>query len=389
MTPGARVQAAIEILDDIQGGTPAERAITGWARRSRFAGSKDRAAVRDHVFQALRCLRSYACLGGAATGRGVMIGALGAAKVDLAGMFTGLGYAPSPLTATEQDAGFDPRDAGDRMDLPDWIIPDFISALGGEAEANRVAHLLQQRAPVMLRVNARKASVAQAAELLAENGVTAVPSSTAMHALTVTDDARRVASSAAYLDGLVELQDGSSQAAMEVLEITPDARVLDYCAGGGGKVLALAARADAQWYAHDALPQRLKDLPERARRAGVNVAIVGSDDLPDHDFDLVLCDVPCSGSGTWRRNPDAKWRLTSADLEKLTAVQDQILERASALVRPGGCLAYATCSVLRQENEERLEGFTAHNPMWRVTFQKRWPVSEAGDGFFLAQLKMA
>src|SRR6056297_2247694 len=273
MTPAARVQAAIELLDATA--TPAERALTGWARRSRFAGSKDRAAVRDHVFQALRCWRSYACLGGAATGRGLMLGALRDQGLDPTEVFTGQGHAPKPLTADEAKAGVAPVSDADRLDLPEWQLPLFHKALGSEAEAT--AWALRQRAPVVLRVNVRLSNVTQVIEDLVKSGIQAHSVDDIPHALVVTEGARRVAQSHAFQSGLVELQDGSSQAAMNALEIAPGAKVLDYCAGGGGKVLALAARAKGYWFAHDADPARMADLSLRATRAVVRVVQLQTD----------------------------------------------------------------------------------------------------------------
>ncbi|WP_306154365.1 RsmB/NOP family class I SAM-dependent RNA methyltransferase [Roseovarius sp. MMSF_3281] len=383
MTPGARVQAAAEILDEILGGVAAEKALTGWARRSRFAGSKDRAAVRDHVFQALRCRRSYACLGGAQTGRALMLGALRAEGRDPAEVFTGEGHAPSALSEAERAAGHVPEALGDRFDLSDWMIPCFEGALG-EAWGD-TAKALTERAPVVLRVNLRKATGASAMAALAEEGVDATPAEISGTALMVHEGARRVAGSRAYREGLVELQDGSSQAAMERLAVPKGARVLDYCAGGGGKTLAMAASAEARWFAHDAAPQRMRDLPARAGRAGVNVTLLKGA-AGTGPYDLVLCDVPCSGSGTWRRTPDAKWRLTPEGLAGLTKTQAGILDEAAALVADGGRLAYATCSVFREENEAQVSEFLSRNPAWRTEGQYRWPVSAQGDGFFLAIL---
>ena len=361
---------------------PAEKALTSWARRSRFAGSKDRAAVRDHVFQVLRCRRSYATLGGGETGRALMVGALRAEGRDPAEVFTGQGHSPAALSDAERQAGRPPEALGDRSDLPDCMIPYFEGALGAEWCAS--AQALTGRAPVVLRVNLRKVTVAAALTALAEEGVEAEPAEISDAALVVRAGARRVAGSRAYREGLVELQDGSSQAAMECLAVPCGGRVLDYCAGGGGKVLALAARAEAEWFAYDAAPARMRDLPERAKRAGVRVMIL--EDTVDQTglFDLVLCDVPCSGSGTWRRTPDAKWRMTPERLTEMTDVQADILDRAAGLVAPGGRLAYATCSLFCEENEAQVEAFLQRHTMWRPTFQRRWPVSEQGDGFFLA-----
>jgi 16S rRNA (cytosine967-C5)-methyltransferase len=236
----------------------------------------------------------------------------------------------------------------------------------------------------MLRANLGKCTPADAVDALAEDGVVARTHAIAPTALRVEAGARRVAGSRAYRAGLVELQDGSSQAAMAALPVPEGGRVLDYCAGGGGKVLALAARASAAWFAHDAAPQRMADLPARA---GVDVRVLAPGESPSQaPFDLVLCDVPCSGSGTWRRTPDAKWRLTPEDLEALMRRQDAILDAAAPLVAPAGRLAYATCSVLAEENIDRVTAFCSRAPGWRIADSRTWPVSDAGDGFFLAIL---
>lgn len=388
MTPGARVAAAIGVLDAILAGQPAEQALTRWARGARYAGSKDRAAVRDHVFEALRRRRTLACLGGTGTGRGLMIGAIRAAGDDPDTFFTGAGYAPPPLDAAERQGGRPPAGDGERLDLPDWLVPVFRASLGDGAEA--AAEALRQRAPVILRVNSSMSSVLQAIDSLKQDGVEAEPLEIAPTALRVVAGARRVARSAAYLEGRVEFQDGSSQAAMAALGVPAGARVLDFCAGGGGKVLALAARAGdggATWFAHDADAGRMKDLPARAERAGARVTCLAPGMAARQaPYDLVLCDAPCSGSGTWRRTPDAKWRLTPERLAELAGQQMGILREAAALVAPGGELAYATCSLLRVENEDIIERFIEETDGWRCFFMQNWPVSDQGDGFFLARL---
>lgn len=386
MTPGARVAAAIEVLDSVLGGAAAEKSLTRWARGARHAGARDRAAVRDHVCQALRCRRSFACLGGAQTGRGLMIGALRAAKLDPDSVFTGAGYAPPPLDAAERAGGRAPESAGERLDLPDWLLAPLRHSLGAGAEAAALA--LRARAPVVLRVNPRINSVLQTIAKLKEDGIETEPVAIAPTALRVIENARGVARSAVYRQGGVELQDGSGQAAMAALDIPPGARVLDYCAGGGGKVLALAARAEATWFAHDANAGRMADLPARAARAGARVTCLAPGTAARQGpYDLVLCDVPCSGSGTWRRTPDAKWRLTPERLAGLARQQSAILRAAAALLRPGGEMAYATCSVLRQENEDRVTEFLSTTVGWDRLLMQRWPVSGAGDGFFLARLR--
>ena len=383
MTPAARVQASIEILDEILAGAPVEKALTGWARRSRFAGSKDRAAVRDHVFQALRCKRSFAALGGSNTGRGLMVGAIRASDSDPAEFFTGVGHAPDPLTPDEMPRAFTSDD--ERYDIPEWLWPSFQASLGDQAVA--AAEILQCRAPVHLRANLAKTLREEAVSALAEEGISAHPHPICDTALEVTDGARKIAQSRAYADGLIELQDAASQAVVEALDLQPGMRVLDFCAGGGGKALALAAHQGVQVFAHDVNVARMRDIPTRAKRAGVQVACVTSEELEQQaPFDIVLTDAPCSGSGSWRRTPAGKWALTQDRLADLNALQSDILRSAAQLVRSGGVLAYATCSMLACENAGIVDEFLVQNPDWNETYRKSWLVTHGADGFFSAHL---
>ena len=230
MTPGARIAAAIGVLDAVLAGEAAEKALTGWARGARYAGSKDRAAVRDHVYQALRCKRSYACIGGAMTGRGLMLGAVRDAGEPIGALFSGEGHAPTPPTADEAAGGHQPESDGERLDLPDWMLSLFDESLGKRAEEAALA--LRGRAPLMLRVNERRATRDEAIAILAEDGLAAEPVTIAPMALRLEKGARGVANSRAFIEGVVELQDGSSQAAMAALDLSGAGRVLDYCAGG-------------------------------------------------------------------------------------------------------------------------------------------------------------
>ncbi|KIC37547.1 RsmB/NOP family class I SAM-dependent RNA methyltransferase [Leisingera sp. ANG-M7] len=387
MTPAARLQAAIEILDQVLAGEPAEKALTSWGRRSRFAGSKDRAAVRDHVFDAVRCLRSHAALGGSRSGRGLILGALRETGRDPDEFFTGQGHAPAPLTASERDLPSAPSGA-EALDIPEWLWPDFRASLGAEAEAAALA--LRSRAPVHLRVNTARGTVEKAMKALAGEGITAEPHPAAGTALEVTEGARKLRNSKSYQDGLVELQDAASQAVTDRLPLKDGMKVLDYCAGGGGKSLAMAARASLQSFAHDADPRRMKDLPERAARAGAAITLVSTGDLARNGpFDLVLCDVPCSGSGSWRRAPEGKWRLTAEGLADLQRIQGEILRKAAGLVTPGGVLAYATCSMLDGENSAQVQRFTEENQDWHLADQKGWQVQGGTDGFYVAVLTRA
>ncbi|WP_323042273.1 RsmB/NOP family class I SAM-dependent RNA methyltransferase [Gemmobacter sp.] len=381
MTPGARVAAAIAVLDRVLAGEAAEKALVNWARGSRFAGSGDRAVVRDHVFDGLRRMRSAAALGGAATGRGLILGVLRAQGVDPATLFTGDGHAPAPVAAEEAAR---PMTELEALDCPDWLAPQMQASLGGAFA--QVMQAMQSRAPVFLRVNLRKGNVARAQALLAAEGITAQPHPLAETALEVTAGARRVAGSACYREGVVELQDAASQAVVQALPLADGLRVLDYCAGGGGKTLAMGALARLDLTAHDADPRRMADLPARAARAGVRVKLAESHALSG-GYDLVLADAPCSGSGAWRRQPEARWRLDAGRLAALNALQDEVLDKAAAQVRPGGWLAYATCSLLDCENTERVEAFLARNPRFAPDRQMRLTPLDGGDGFFLALLR--
>lgn len=378
MTPQARVAAAIGILDEVLDDAPAEQTLLRWSRASRFAGSGDRAGVRDLVFDALRQRDSLAARGGALTGRGLMLGRARSRGEDAGSIFTGAGHAPAPLSPDELAGGAEP-DAMQRMNLPDWMQPLWAVSLGADAEP--IAAAMADRAPVWLRVNARKADAASALAALAEDGIEAETNYRLPTALKVTAGERRISHSRAYLDGLVELQDLSPQLACAALPLADGQRVLDFCAGGGGKSLAVAARARVTLEAHDADPGRMADLPARAARAGVRI---DSTAQPKGFYDLVIADVPCSGSGTWRRAPDAKWRLKPDDLLRLQGVQADILDSVAPLVRPGGHLAYMTCSLLDDENAGQAAAFLTRQPGFAQIESRRWSPLDASDGFFLA-----
>lgn len=376
MTPGARMAAAIAVLDGWLAGTPVERALTNWARGARYAGSGDRAAIRDHVYDVLRRLESCAQAGGGRSGRALMIGLARQQGLAVADLFTG-GYAPDPLDEVERRT---PEFVPDPWrDVPDWLRPVLRDALGGRADA--VIGQMAQRAPLYLRVNVRATKVELVEDSLARDSI--YTEKTALNgALMVVDGGRKLRQSQAYRDGLVEIQDLSAQQAVAAIGWPASGAVLDYCAGGGGKALAIAAISDAAIHVHDANPARMRDLLPRADRAGVALHPI------DHarSYDAVLVDVPCSGSGTWRRDPEAKWHLTPGRLDELTGLQAKILQEARALVRPGGRLVYMTCSLLRAENEDQVTAFLTRHGDWRLTQQRRFMPPAGSDGFFLAEL---
>lgn len=382
MTPAARHAAAIAVLDRVLAGEAAEKALITWARGARYAGSGDRSVIRDIVFDALRRRDTAAQAGGAMTGRGLVLGLLRQAGLDPAAIFTGQGHAPAPLSEAER--ALPPLAAG--PDLPDWIWQQFQRDLGPQAA--EVAEILRHRAPVTLRVDLSRITRAAAQAELASDGLATVDNPLSLSALTLTDPARGLTQTRLYAQGLIEMQDAASQAVVDALPLPATGRVLDFCAGGGGKTLAMAARTRAAIFAHDIAAARLDPLTERAARASVHVTRIAPGQAARHaPYDLVLCDVPCSGSGSWRRAPEAKWRLTPDALARLCATQAGILDQAAELVSPGGWLAYATCSVLAAENAAQAESFAARSG-WQVVLQQSWRPDTRGDGFFLALISL-
>ncbi len=388
VTPPARLAAAIEVLDAIlRGDGPPERVLAEWGRAHRFAGSKDRAAIADRVYDGLRRRRSLAWRAGWAEGRedarAVLIGAVAAEGGDPAALFDGSRHGPAPLTGAERAAlaaAPPPPPDAVRLDLPDWLAPLMRDSLGADFEPAALA--LRERAPVDLRVNLLRGDRAAARAVLAAEGIDTAPGPHADTCLRAAPGAR-VAASEAYRSGLVELQDAASQAVADFAAARPGETVLDFCAGAGGKALALAAAMGGagRVLAHDAAPGRMRDLPARAARAGARIETAPTAGLAAlaGGCDLVFVDAPCSGSGAWRRDPAAKWRLDAARLGALGALQAGILAQAARCVRPGGRLAFATCSVLAVENAQAPPGRRPEEAR-----RLRLTPADGADGFFCA-----
>lgn len=379
MTPAAQVSAAIEILDALSGRRrPAADAIKDWGLSHRFAGSKDRAAISSLVFDALRKRASAAFLMGEETPRAIVIGALRAARglsaEAVAALFSGEGHAPAPLAPAErarlETATLDGAPDAVRGDYPQWLAERFSAAFG--ADAAEEGRALAERAPVDLRVNILKLSREDALRRLAHLSPEPTPFSPfGLRVAPARGRGPALSAEPAYAKGLVEVQDEGSQLAALLCAAEPGEQILDFCAGGGGKTLALAAQTHnrGQIYAHDADGRRLTPILPRLERAGArNVQLRAprgtADVLADLEgrCDLVLIDAPCTGTGTWRRHPDAKWRLAPGALDERLAEQRALLEAAPRFVRSGGRIAYVTCSVLREENEDQIAGFLAAHP---------------------------
>ncbi len=429
MTPGARLQAAIDILSSIgRTKAPADRVFDGWARSSRYAGSKDRAAVSDLVFTVLRHRAELAIALGSEEPRLLALGAV--AMVDGAGaaaamaLADGARHAPPPLEPEEaaalKNAALPGGEAPPyvRLNYPEWLHDEFVAAFGPRLEAEMAA--LMERAPTDLRVNALKTDRDRALAALAGEKIGAEPTPYAPHGLRLKARAN-ITGLKSFRDGLIELQDEGSQLACLLAAAKPGEQIVDLCAGGGGKALAMAAMMGGRGQIHacDTDRRRLGRLMPRAQRAGArniqtrfikpHVLPGGPDaDLADLEarMDCVLVDAPCSGSGAWRRNPDARWRLTPELLDSYRDTQSEVLARGSRLVRPGGRLVYVTCSLLPGENEAQVNAFLAARPDYALLpWNAFWPEGVAPppappggalrlspaatrtDGFFIAILQ--
>lgn len=375
MTPAARLAAAIEVLAAIETQRrPASDVLADWGRAHRFAGSKDRSAIAALLYDALRRQRSSAWILDDTSPRGVLLGMMrevrGMSFDDITALCTGDAHAPPPLTDRERERftqatlnGAPPPVAGD---FPDWLAAYFSRAFGADVITEMQA--LATRAPLDLRVNTSRISREKAQSALAHLDAEPTHLSPLGLRIAIGPDGRAppLAAERAFIKGLVEVQDESSQLAALLAGARPGEQVLDLCAGAGGKTLALAAQMNGsgQVYAHDTESRRLAPIFARLDRAGArNVQIRpprGTTDvladLPGR-CDLVVVDAPCTGTGTWRRNPDAKWRIRPGALEQRILAQDVVLARAAPFVKPGGRLAYLTCSVLCEENEDRVAAF--------------------------------
>ncbi|MBW8909539.1 MAG: RsmB/NOP family class I SAM-dependent RNA methyltransferase [Mesorhizobium sp.] len=397
MRLGGRLAAAIEVLEDIdRRHRPVADALRDWGLSHRFAGGGDRAAIGNIVYDALRRKRSAGWLFGEDTPRAIGFGALllewGQTAQSLNDALDGDKFAPPLLSAAELKAvaGRRSADAPDavRADVPDWCAPLLEKAYDGSWVEEGAA--LATRPPLDLRVNTL---LSNRDKVLAElQGTGAAPSSIAPHGIRIPPidgDGRHpnVQAEPAFQKGWFEVQDEGSQLAAALAGAEPGMQVLDYCAGAGGKTLALSAEMDnrGQLFAHDSEKARLAPIFERIRRShNRNVQVVSKPaelaPLTAH-MDIVLIDAPCTGSGTWRRRPDAKWRLTDRQLDARKGEQQAILDTAQAFVKPGGLLVYITCSVFDAENGEQVAAFRArHDGFSPVDHRTLWDGRFPGHG---------
>lgn len=395
MTPAGRAQAAIELLDQIvvaarEGGAAADTLIARYFKTRRYAGSKDRRAVRDLVYRAIRRAGELP-----ESGRAALIG-VAAEDEAVAAAFDGSPHGPAPIGADEAAAS-----AGV---APGWLLDRLGRGLGdGELAA------LLDRAPLDVRVNALKATRAAVLPLLPG----AEPTPHAPLGLRLPEGTQ-VEALPAFAEGRIEVQDEGSQIVTLMAAAAPGMTVVDLCAGAGGKTLSLAAAmagpksGEGRLIACDADRARLSRLAPRAERAGagpIDTRLLdpGREAAALADLaeaaDVVLVDAPCSGTGTWRRNPEARWRLNPARLDRLAALQARLIRIAAGLVKPGGHLVYIVCSLLDEEGADQIDGFLRDHPGWTMdglapvagrphrAGYRLTPAVERTDGFFVARLK--
>jgi 16S rRNA (cytosine967-C5)-methyltransferase len=418
---GGRISAAIGVLDEILGrGRPARLALKAWGDASRYAGAKDRAFVSGLVLDALRRRRSLGWRVEDDTARGISLGVLRLVwgwDLDRLAAAAQEAHGPGALDRAEAARLAAPRDLSAapppvRGDYADWMDP-LLDRVFGEDRARQGA-ALARRAPVDLRVNTLRTDRTRAMDVLAPLGaqpVARLPTAVRVPAPAASERAAPVEALPEFEEGWFEVQDLGSQIAAAAAGDIAGRQVLDFCAGGGGKTLALAAAMGGRGeiFAYDSDARRLTDTVRRARRAGVANLQVRS---PLHAaplaglegrMDVVFVDAPCTRAGVWRRHPDTKWRLRPEQLARRTTEQDAVLAAAAPFVRPGGRLVYVTCSLFAEENEDRIAAFLARRSafssrsakeVWDAAatpegFLRLSPASSDADGFFVAILERA
>ena len=421
MTPSARLEAAIALLTEMHAAPnrPADAVANDFFRNRRFIGSSDRRAVSDRVWSVIRAHRRLGWWLGHddATPRLLVAGLLVLEGMKLAAVqdeYSGGRFAPDTLAQEERailrrlegrNLNHHSMPEAVRHEIPDWVFPhlqtQYGDALGQELAA------MARPAPLDLRVNTLKTTREEAQAALASEGIITEPTKFSPWGLRA-QGRQMVTTGKAFTDGLVEIQDEGSQLVSMLVDAHPGMRVADYCAGAGGKTLAIAMRMNNRGHivACDVSAPRLAGAVRRLRRAGVHnveqhLLTPGDKWTKRHGqkYDRVLVDAPCTGTGTWRRNPDARLRLEARDLEELQPKQAMILDAAARLVRPGGKLVYATCSLLSQENEDQVRAFLSRHPEFRSrNLPENWvtgagpamaltPSQHDTDGFFAAVLE--
>ena len=398
MRRDSRANAAIFILDEFLAGQNLNAILSKWSKANRYAGSSDRESIRDIVFDILRVKKTFTFILSkekqVINGRALVLLYSVYYSLPLNDIFTGQKYGPDKLNNYENEFSEIAKENNERGfevidNIPDFLLDEFERSLG--SKFNNVMRLLEKRAPVSIRVNTNKSDVSSILEVLSSEGIEGKIAKKVRYGIEIIGNPRRLTQIQAFKDGHFEVQDLHSQKIIEGLPIKEDTKILDYCAGAGGKILNIASllKGNGRFFVHDLDKRKLIEADLRAKRAGIKLKRLNAENMEKHhnSFDYILADVPCSGSGTWRRNPQQKWRITPDSLEEILNRQITILNEVKDLIKKNGLLFYITCSLLKIENEEVVADFLIQNKNFSLSNKENITIDAQGDGFFCAVLQ--
>ena len=398
MRKDAQTNAAISILDEFLDGQNLNSILSNWTKNNRYAGSSDRESIRNIVFDILRVKKTFTSVlekeKQPINGRALVFLHSVFYALNLNDIFTGQKYGPEKLSIFEKEFSKISKENikecfGVVDNIPDFLTAEFKRSLGRKFK--NAMRLLEKRAPISIRVNPLKSDISSILESLSLEGIEGKKSKIVRYGIDIIGNPRRLTQIQAFKDGCFEVQDLHSQKIIEDLPVNEHAKVLDYCAGAGGKILSIACslNGNGKFYIHDIDKRKLKEADLRAKRAGVKFKRLEVENLQKYcySFDSVIADVPCSGSGAWRRNPQQKWRITPESLNEILIRQTIILNEVKDLIKKNGYIFYITCSVLKIENEEVIYKFLMENKHFRLLNKKDVAIDNHGDGFFCAVLQ--
>jgi len=381
-------QSVIEILDTYLNETKIDFVLKKWAIKHRFAGSSDRRKIKDIIFDIIRQKKSCEHVGGGFSGRNLLIGYLKLKGTELSSVFDNSKFGPEELTIKEQNINVDFSNLSNiyELDFPSWLIPILRRSLLNEF--SNVVKALRNRSHIQLRVNLKKISRLNAMKKLQKNNIECEINELCSTALNVLNGAQHILTSPCFENGFVELQDAGSQLVSELIEINYNDKVLDMCAGAGGKSLAIScgAELDATYFAWDINFDRMKDIDARSKRAGVKIEKVIK--LSSKSFyNKIIIDAPCSGSGSWRRDPEGKWRLDEDILDNYVKTQKELILKGLKLLAPRGQVLYITCSILDIENGKLIDDLISSELSLKLVRSISLVPSSKSDGFYGAVLE--
>jgi 16S rRNA (cytosine967-C5)-methyltransferase len=381
-------QSVIEILDTYLNEAKIDFVLKKWAIKHRFAGSSDRRKIKDIIFDIIRQKKSCEHVGGGFSGRNLLIGYLKLKGTELSSVFDNSKFGPEELTIKEQNINVDFSNLSNiyELDFPSWLIPILRRSLLNEF--SNVVKALRNRSHIQLRVNLKKISRLNAMKKLQKNNIECEINELCSTALNVLNGAQHILTSQCFENGFVELQDAGSQLVSELIEINYNDKVLDMCAGAGGKSLSIScgAELDATYFAWDINFDRMKDIDARSKRAGVKIEKViklSSKSV----YNKIIIDAPCSGSGSWRRDPEGKWRLDEDILDNYVKTQRELILKGLKLLAPRGQILYITCSILDIENGKLIDDLISSVLSLRLVKSISLVPSSKSDGFYGAVLE--